>query len=304
MIKITEKEIIDLYISGYSILKISKTFNINYKKIKNILLKNGIKIVGGRKNIIKDNDIEIINKYLNGESIRTLSKEYSLCIETIKDFLIKRGVFIENRSYRFVNKNLNENYFSKIDTEDKAYFLGLILTDGTVDDERTRIYLHKRDKYILEIFSKKIGIEKIYKDDDTFGIEIYSKKIVSDLKKYGVIKNKTYLLKRIPFENIPKKYLNHFLRGIFDGDGCISYSEKWKYKIYISEYNYSLVEQIRNVIDGIIKKENHNKIQKASCWFCFWNKKEDMIKILNYFYKDSTIYLKRKHDRYLKLIND
>lgn len=304
MIKITEKEIIDLYVSGYSILKISKTFNISYKKIKNILLKNGIKIVGGRKNIIKDNGTEIIDKYLNGESIRKLSKEYSLCIERIKDFLIKSGVFIENRSYRFVNKKLNENYFSKIDTEDKAYFLGLILTDGTVDDKGTRIYLHKRDKYILEIFSEKIGIEKIYKDDDTFGVEIYSKKIVSDLKQYGVIKNKTYLLKRIPFENIPQKYLNHFLRGIFDGDGCISYSEKWKYRIYISEYNYSLVEQIRNVIDDIINKENHNKIQKSSCWFCFWNKKEDMIKILNYFYKDSTIYLKRKHDRYLKLIND
>ncbi len=50
---------------------------------------------------------------------------------------------------------INDYYFSDIDTEDKAYFLG---TDGYINDKRKYVYLtlQETDKDILEKFNKFI----------------------------------------------------------------------------------------------------------------------------------------------------
>lgn len=57
--------------------------------------------------------------------------------------------------------DFNENYFEKIDTEDKAYFLGFIMADGCILKNRNtlKIIIHKKDKHILEDFSKCIDFK-------------------------------------------------------------------------------------------------------------------------------------------------
>lgn len=229
-------------------------------------------------------------------------------IVNYKTYYKKGGEIIYNtkeNSGRSKNKDFVYDYFDVIDSEYKAYFLGLLITDGCVDDKRVRICLKSEDKYILDIFKRELKVKNLYYDprkSGTYSLEISSKYMVNSLNKYGIIKNKTYLLKRIPLENIPNKYINHFFRGIFDGDGCISYSEKWKYRLSVTEYNYSLVEQIRDELDKITKRNIHRKIQKANSYFCCWNKKNDIKNILDFLYKDATIYLKRKHDRYISFL--
>ncbi|KKM68067.1 hypothetical protein LCGC14_1464570, partial [marine sediment metagenome] len=56
-------------------------------------------------------------------------------------------------------------------------------------------------------------------------LKICSYRMVEDLARHGIMKNKTKILKR---PNIDEKYYRHWIRGLFDGDGSISMTKKRK----------------------------------------------------------------------------
>jgi len=62
-----------------------------------------------------------------------LSKKYNLDKTTLRR--IKEENNFE-RNYNKINKNINNNYFSTINTPEKAYWLGMLYTDGSVDHLR------------------------------------------------------------------------------------------------------------------------------------------------------------------------
>ena len=67
--------------------------------------------------------------------------------------------------------------------------------------------------------------------------QINNKKMYSDLNNNGVVRNKTEIL-TFPNEKIlPINYFSHFIRGFFDGDGCVTYNN-----------------------DSYIRKDRNNKI--------------------------------------------
>ena len=123
-------------------------------------------------------------------------------------------------------KNYNENYFEKIDTKDKAYFLGFIFADGCVifDPIKYRykltIKIHSKDKHILDSLISSINGEMMVWENKTefSQVSLSGKKIVSDLIKLGAKPNKTFDLQ---YPDIDEKLEKHFLRGYFDGDGCV-----------------------------------------------------------------------------------
>jgi hypothetical protein len=91
-------------------------------------------------------------------------------------------------------KTYNENYFEVIDTEDKAYFLGLIFADGCVTNNPKQhryqlvIKLHKKDVHILENFINSIeGDMDVWcsKKLETCQVHLSGKKIISDLDTLG-----------------------------------------------------------------------------------------------------------------------
>lgn len=149
---------------------------------------------------------------------------------TVRRILHKNNIPINRRQ---TNRNLNDDYFSIIDTEEKAYFLGLLLADGCISydtkNERQpmlRLQLIEEDKIILEQLRKALNSNnRITKDERpnrktccTFSIR--SQKIVNDLAKYSIIPNKTYLVEHFP-KNISENLLKDFLRGYVDGDGSL-----------------------------------------------------------------------------------
>lgn len=123
-------------------------------------------------------------------------------------------------------KNYNENYFQKIDTQEKAYFLGFIFADGcvTFDPIRYRykltIKIHSKDKHILNSLISSINGEMMVWGNETefSQVTLSGKKIVSDLIKLGAEPNKTFYLR---YPTIDENLEKHFLRGYFDGDGCV-----------------------------------------------------------------------------------
>ncbi len=114
-----------------------------------------------------------------------------------------------------------------------AYVLGYIYADGSLDDSP-----YMRGKYIQITSVDKDSIIRIKswlnsehkisskKSNFTGGkicfmLRIGSHKIYDDLFKLGLYPNKSLT---IGFPKVPKKYIGHFVRGYFDGDGCVHFA--------------------------------------------------------------------------------
>lgn len=164
---------------------------------------------------------DIIKLYNEGFSSIKIAEKYNVTCHTITSCLKNNRIELNNIYH---NKSLNRSYFKTIDSYDKAYFLGLIMTDGSVGSNTNEISitLKAEDIDILKVFSEKIHNENkiyIYKMQEAT-IKFKSKELKEDLKQYGIIPNKTKYPMSIP--NINESLISHFIRGLIDGDGWIS----------------------------------------------------------------------------------
>lgn len=219
-----------------------------------------------------------------------------------------------------IRKKYNEKYFETINTEDKAYFLGLIFSDGCIvnDPEKHRyklnIKLHKKDIHILYSFIKSIdGEMDVWKNKkrDMCEVGVSGKKIIDDLEKNGVVTNKTFI---IEYPSIDENLERHFLRGYFDGDGCIRLSEDKRDNskrgdLRIVGGSVSMIEKINermNYLFGTNKNKIYGPKNKKYC-FIGWAGMSDIEKIYEGFYKGSNLYLERKKtifDNIIKVVNN
>lgn len=152
----------------------------------------------------------------------TKSQIYSFCKRN--GYLIKRISQEEKSRIQSMNSrkyNINQDYF-KIWSSNMAYILGFWFADGCI--YRGHIFditLHKKDKYILKKIANELQYEgKLYDEVDrqSSRINFSCKVIYDDIVSLGGMENKSLQLN---FPNVPKQFLPDFIRGYFDGDGCI-----------------------------------------------------------------------------------
>lgn len=177
------------------------------------------------KIISQDLKQDIINYYLSYPmSLSQVENQYKLSHPTISKILKDIPKYPKAKIY---NPELKERFFETIDTEEKAYFLGLLITDGNVFKDTTKgrqasisITLDLKDEYMLLAFKKVLNANtNVGHDGRGCGqIAVRSDLMAKDLSKYGVVPRKT-LITYLP--QIDNQYMNHLMRGILDGDGCI-----------------------------------------------------------------------------------
>ncbi len=165
---------------------------------------------------------------------------------------------------------VDEHFFTSIDTEAKAYILGFAATDGHIDDGLFWT-LQASDAPILE----KIKLEmlsahpiKFMKMTNSGGtitegakLSIYSKNIVTDLEKLGFLANKTKTIK--PW-NGPEELMPHYWRGCIDGDGWVSETSSKGFRVGFCG-NLQMVEGFRDFIDQ--KTGRHGNIRPIKSIF-------------------------------------
>lgn len=150
----------------------------------------------------------------------------------------------------------NERYFEVIDSSDKAYFLGLLASDGNISPRLTavRIALKETDSWILEQFRKFLGNQapelktKISKNNGKEALPqknlvLSRKAMVDDLIKLGITPNKSHTLKILcDLANFKKD----FLRGVWDGDGSVT-QRRFKVTTASLEFAYQLQNWIFDI---------------------------------------------------------
>lgn len=285
----TEKIVIDKYNSGLCCREISDLLPISKGTVFNILKRNNIEMrtKGGIYQLPKE---EVIELYKRGFSSTYLAEKYSVTNNTILKILHEADV--EVTCARFYNVLLDEEYFDIIDTNEKAYFLGLMITDGSVVGNLVSISLNILDSYILNLLSSQImNCNPLYYSPYRTDVVMHfkSEKVVKSLSKYGIIPNKSFTA-YLPY--IGEQYMSHLIRGILDGDGWIS-SKAHQLGFCGTE---ALMIQIR---DFLVSRLNVNNVKvlhyQPHLWQISWGSKKDIIAIGNYLYQDAKeFYLTRK----------
>lgn len=310
-----QTSIINKYLSGYSISKLLNEFpEYNRRQITQILIENDIEIKGGRhKKTISNNDFEMVKqKIKDGITLEQLAKDYNLDKETMRNILneqkLKTNARVKN------NRNLQEDYFNIIDCPEKAYWLGFLYTDGSVDHYqktgRLRISVQEQDKELLEQFKIDLNSNSVIRYDKRKNsvccyIEISNEQIFKDLSKYGIVPQKTYKSNHIPYQSIPVEYLQFYILGLFDGDDSliINQNDYTDVSINYTAYYQTEVEDFQLLINNLINNEKYNKNFFTSAWHTQWRGRRQVLKILDALYKNAPRFLKRKKKKYIQLKN-
>jgi len=251
------------------------------------------------------NEKNVVKSYNEHKNVHKVAEIFNVSYTPIKRILTSNGYNLTNRRY-----TVNDEYFENIDTEEKAYWLGFLFADGYIRDRNhgksLEMKLGIKDKNHLELFRKCIksthniteSFNKVkYKDGYSIShlcwLAIYSDKLVESIKKQGVHSRKTFTIQ--PPLNVPKKLLRHFIRGYFDGDGCICFNRKTKrgvVGIVSASPNFK-----KFLIEFILKECNVPTIYEGNIEIQIQTK-FGIVNFLSYIYKNSKIYLKRKKDIY------
>jgi hypothetical protein len=201
-----------------------------------------------------------------------------------------------------------DTMFNKIDTEEKAYWLGFLYADGSVSYKETfptaykvEIALKESDKEHVEKFKKfmqsKRSIEYREKTK-AVRIVISSKKLCESLIFLGCGPKKSLTLCFPNETKISNALIKHFIRGYFDGDGHIAINKNTNCLKVISMLGtkefLNAVIQKTNLTCSLKKDKRHqgNTFRINPCI-------NESLEFLNYIYNDAQVYLTRKYDKYL-----
>lgn len=264
-------------------------------------------------------------EYLANDTIQAkeICAKYKIAHETfskyMKDFV---GIPIRNR----VKANFNEFYFDSIDTEEKAYILGYYWADGCISyspldkTNPKNIYtiemsLQGSDIEILDLIKKEFNTSRPILTGDVVTpkgnistrcrLLVNSKHMWETLNSYGCTPRKS-LTERFPKKTIFKTedLIRHFIRGYFDGDGCVSYANKehtvGTIQILGTEsFLKSLLGYLPKETQNLTIRHNHNNENEVIRLINTSHNKA--CKILHYLYDNANVYLTRKYNRYVAL---
>ena len=244
------------------------------------------------------NTQKILNLYNDNISINKISDYLGISRYYVYKTLNENEVHL-----RGINKIKikNENIFEKIDTHEKAYFLGLLLADGCNYANKTILQLHIQDKDIIQKLIDFIGYEgSLNINGSKSTLVINSKKITSDLEKFEFLPRKTHSLK---FPNINHNMFNSLILGYLDGDGSISFS---KNKAQVSfTGNSDMIIPIKNILNNIgvnsyVTKRHKDRDDNIITIIISGN--NQVVRLLDWIYKDSEYFFERKKSKYFKIL--
>jgi hypothetical protein len=246
-------------------------------------------------------DLQEFERLVGVKSYDELAEFYSASKSAIYNWCLRFGLTPPTQRHHRTHK-LNTRFFRVIDTPDKAYILGFIAADGSVNGNRAvNIALHPQDQDILIQIRACLGsttplyeqpqTARSYKPDSMLlRMSFCSKAMVADLLTHGITNNKS-LTVAYP-TTIPDELDRHFIRGYWDGNGTI-----WNKRFECSSGSKAMLQGIQKTI---LRHTGHELTPRK--WYGFWRligyRKHQTA--LQWLYQNSTLHLSRKYLAFLE----
>lgn len=196
---------------------------------------------------------------------------------------------------------LNEKYFEKIDTEEKAYILGFIYGDGCITNNRKTLAVSVKDLDVLDFIKDQLQYEgpiHLYKDRNLYSLRISRQSLVSDLINWGVIPAKSKILVFPKF--LEERFLLPFIFGLFDSDGYVYIPTKDKTWRTSRKIGFSgtenVISGIKSVVEGYGFSKTQLKYEKCGTVTTHFVCKH--VEMFWKLYKSSPYCLKRKYQKF------
>lgn len=244
--------------------------------------------------------------YEGGMDSPAIGKQFVRSASSVCNILKRRGVKARPLALLQRKYPINEAVFGAIDCEEKAYWLGFVYADGCVypPGNVLTIALAVEDKGHVEKFVALAGgaCKEYHCKSNPKGVAtvaIRSQRVLDDLRNHGVTPRKSCNI-RMP--ELRSDLVRHFVRGYFDGDGCI-------YLLYkgISHQRYGLNivsnREFLSELETIFRSELgvcHGRStplgtsgKARTLWFTV---QSEIHSVLAYLYDGATVALDRKHE--------
>jgi len=293
------------YNQKLSIKEKCNQLGLMYESVKRIKRKFGIstKRFVHNKRITDLEEKQFVDLYQSGQTGKEIIVNSNfVTAKTVYDILDK---FEIDRRAAKKRTSFNDKYFEEIDSCDKAYILGLLLTDGYVikDYWGIAIQLTISDKYILEKIATRLGESctlinidcsakrKIYPNTkDMARLLCHCGTIAQNLKDLEMVRNKAPILK---CPKIGNNFLSSFFRGVWDGDGSVGVCRRNRHFATLGTKSKKFAEGLSALAPfqfGIYGSDFfHLEITGG---------KKEVIKFWKWIYSDgSDLYLRRKYEK-------
>lgn len=198
---------------------------------------------------------------------------------------------------------VNEQFFDVIDNEIKAYLLGFITADGTINDSRKtdllQVHISIKDKYIIELLEEYVGnTVKTYYTKSSVAFRTANQHLCDSLQLLGVHPRKTGN-EVLNMDILKSNLCNHYIRGLIDGDGWICNTKigyGYRKSVGFCSSKYAC-EQLRNFLYLNLKcyPVEVNKVKNKDNYKINYSAKQDVHNIIDFLYSEANFFLERKY---------
>ena len=249
----------------------------------------------------------IVSAYMAGNSTVSIGKQFNIHYATVRDILVRNDIKLRSNKQNSRQYCVDHTFFNSIDTEEKAYWLGFMAADGYVSStngKRVGLALSSCDeahiqKFLVSLKSNyKISRyrSKGYSTNEYSRIVIYSDELYDALVKNGVVEHKTKVMEFPLF--LDKSLLRHYIRGYFDGDGCLSISDKVPQSHFLGtkEFLDNLSDYLEE--NKIVVNRNYYQRRSGCTALDMRLSGKNLFMFLNLIYTNASIVLDRKYEKY------
>jgi transposase-like protein len=226
-----DRAIIEHYQEGASQKETAERFGLSQTGVGLILERHGVR---ARFRLTEEEKDQAVSLYLSGSTLRQIARQFGVNFTAICSLLRCRG--IERRTKRIWH--FDETFFVRSDDQ-VAYWMGFFMADGNIrragkNTWQFTLALNEKDRCLLEQLCHDLNLstnllkthQRTMKNGNPQTLVWFrlSHESLQDwLLRWGIVPRKSYNFVK---PTIPVELYPGFLRGWFDGDGCLSISEK------------------------------------------------------------------------------
>lgn len=266
----------------------------------------------GYKKLSKEQELQLVEEYKQGTPVIELMAKYGF--KTKKSITDKvKKYYGEN--YKEIIKQAQDNRkgytysLKEITSPFDAYLIGLIMTDGYVLSDRDGLGLDMTDEDVIKFVASTIGTNyKTYIEEgrkNRYRVLINVQGISKEVERFGIVPRKSKIIEKPKLLDKERQYLPYIIRGIIDGDGCVSKTSYGGAQFYICSMSEQFIDWIIEVLEKDFFMTDIHKRQnvETGIWRVETSNQYNILKLIALVY-NKPFGMNRKYNELRKTFRD